>query len=249
MARGVSAFGPVVAARTAAAQILGAPDLLAKYLMLGGSRSDLESIQRHGLAAEALNHAQGAAKTEKGAATADVQDAFLKLKREYAAVMIAVDALRGELKEDGDQDGFDRLTKIIASEATTGFVTLDLGDGKTATKARRIQSQEVIRAEIARDATSLLGLTRVHAKLGERGVTRARLDTLKADADALTGKLITRANATGATTAATADEREAVARQMSRWDHSRRALDALAKLDGRVLASLGLATKDQRKKA
>ncbi len=244
MARGVSAFGPVVAARTAvAAQILGAPDLLEKYVKLGGSRSDLESIQRHGLAAEALNHAQGAAKTEKGLLTADVQAALFNLKREYAGVMVAVRSLRGELEEDGDADGVRRLTDIIKSEATTGFQVLELGDGKTAKKEARVRSQEVIRAEIARDAASLLAFTRVAAKLADRGVTRPRLEALKTDAEALTGKIVARGSAAGAKKATTAEERAAVAKQTARWSASRPAFDVLATLDGRVVATLILATK------
>lgn len=244
MARGVSAFGPVVAARTAvAAQILGTPDLLKKYLKVGGGRSDLESIQKHGLAAEAANHAQGSAKTEKGLLTDEVQSSFLNLKRDYAAIMVAVHALAGELEEDGDTDGANRLADIIENEATTGFQSLDLGDGKTAKKARKIQSQEVTRAEIARDAVSLLGFTRVAAKLAERGATKDRLEKLKADAEALTGKISARGSSAGTKAAITAAEREAVARQMARWNRSRPALDALAKLDGRIVATLALASK------
>ena len=244
MARGVSAFGPVVAARTAvAAQILGTPDLLKKYLKVGGGRSDLESIQKHGLAAEAANHAQGSAKTEKGLLTAELQTAFFDLKREYARVMIAVRSLRGELEEEGDIDGVTRLTDIIKNEATTGFQSLDLGDGKTVKKEQRVRSYEVLRAEMARDAVSLLGFTRVATKLSERGVTRPRLEKLKADAEALTGKLVARGSAAGAKKETTAQEREAVAKQRARWEHSRPALDELAKIDGRVVATLILATK------
>lgn len=244
MARGVSAFGPVVAARTAvAAQILGSADLLEKYVKVGGSRSDLESIQKHGLAAEAANHAQGSAKTEKGLLTADVQSAFFNLKREYAGVMVAVRSLRGELEEDGDADGVKRLADIIKNEATTGFQSLDLGDGKTAKKEKRIRSQEVTRAEIARDAVSLLAFVRVAAKLAERGVTKPRLEKLKADAEALTGKIVARGSAAGAKQTTTAEERDAVAKQTARWGASRPALDELAKIDGRVVATLILAAK------
>ncbi len=61
MGRG-SSFNSVVAGRTSAAsKVLNTAELLTKFVVSGGLKSDLDAIIRHGEEAAALNQMQGAA--------------------------------------------------------------------------------------------------------------------------------------------------------------------------------------------
>ena len=70
-------FNSVVAARTRAAnQILSTPDLVAKYVALGGLSRDLETIRKAGLEAEAANLGQSQSHSAGKSATVDILASF-----------------------------------------------------------------------------------------------------------------------------------------------------------------------------
>ncbi len=235
MGRG-SSFNSVVAGRTSAAsKILNTAELLRQFEESGGLKADLEAIVAHGKEAEALNQSQGAATREKSVATAKTLEAFQSLQREYSAIMDVLVALRAELTNAGEKDNLKRLNGIIASETETAFTEKDAGDGKTVKKARKSQTQEATRAEIARDAKSLLDFTAIASRLAARRVDATRLQALKTNAEALAGKLADRVATAAERKALTEKEQAAVAAQNLHWTSSRRLLSALAKRDVRAL--------------
>jgi len=234
MGRGAS-FNSEVAGRTSAAsKILNTAELLSQFEASGGLKADLEAIVTHGKEAEALNQSQGAATREKSVASAQTQEAFAAVQREYAAIMDVLTALRAELTNAGEKDNLKRLNGIIASEVETTFTTTDAGEGKTAKKARRVRTQEAIRAEISRDAKSLLDFTAIASRLAARRVDAARLTALKRCADELAGKVADRIATAAERKEMTVKEQAAVAAQNLHWTSSRRLLSALAKRDIRA---------------
>jgi hypothetical protein len=227
-----TAFNSVVAARTRAAQKLSSTSsLLTKFEALGGLKADLLKIAQHGSEAESLNHAQGVAGANGKIATQATRDAFLTLKKDYAAVMAVVTALKPQFS--AQRDVLTRIDSILKNEAETGFSTEEIAgaDGKPATKrtARRVASQEAVRAEIARDASALLAFNEVASALNARKVTKARLTKLQTDAAALSGALSSGALSAGEKKVATAQEGAAVNAQHALWVASSRLLYALSK--------------------
>lgn len=241
MGRGAS-FNSEVAGRTSAAsKILNTAELLTQFEAVGGLKSDLEAIVAHGKEAEALNQSQGALTRDKSAATARTQEAFAAVQREYAAVMNVVAALHAELTLAGDKESVQRLKAIMASEAETAFSLKDLGDGSQKKKARRLYSQEALRAEIVRDAQSLLDFTAIAPRLAARRVDAARLQALKTSAEALTGKVAARVASAAERKAATAKETAAVSAQRLHWGAVARLLTAMARNDVRALEVVKIA--------
>lgn len=235
MARG-SSFNSVVAARTlAAAKILNTADLLAQVEAAGGLKTDLEAIVTHGRTAEALNQSQGAIGRDKSAATDRATAAFVQLQQEYAAIMVVLKSLRAELTNAGDTENLKKLNAIIKRETPTAFTSETLEDGSTKKTARRVQSQEGNRAEIARDAKSLVDFTAISARLAARRVDAARLQKLKADAEALEGKVADKVASASDRKDATAKEQAAVTKQRLHWSSLYPVLAAVARREVRVL--------------
>lgn len=241
MGRGAS-FNSEVAGRTSAAsKILNTAELLTQFEAVGGLKSDLEAIVAHGKEAEALNQSQGALTRDKSAAAARSQEAFAAVQREYAAVMNVVAALHAELTLAGDKESVQRLKGIMASEAETAFSLKDAGDGAQKKKARRLVTQEALRAEIVRDAQSLLDFTAIAPRLAARRVDTARLQALKISAEALTGKVEERVASAAERKAATAKEMAAVSAQSLHWSSVSRLLSAMARNDVRALEVVKIA--------
>ena len=240
MGRGAS-FNSEVAGRTSAAsKILNTAELLTQFEAVGGLKSDLEAIVAHGKEAEALNQSQGALTRDKSAAAARSQEAFAAVQREYAAVMNVVAALHAELTLAGDKESVQRLKGIMASEAETAFSLKDV-DGAQKKKARRLVTQEALRAEIVRDAQSLLDFTAIAPRLAARRVDAARLQALKISAEALTGKVEERVASAAERKAATAKEMAAVSAQSLHWSSVSRLLSAMARNDVRALEVVKIA--------
>ncbi len=215
------AFDDVVAARTrAASQILGSPELLAKYVAAGGKDADLIAIRDHGQRAEALNLGQGQSKTAGTVATLDLLTELAAVQREYAQIMAIVRAVRGELddvEEGREADLIEALDGILENQAQVSVRTTAVAEGATRKKRAPSRGQEPVRAEIERDAIALIELTGAHAALAERQVDVPRLERLRDRARGLSGKLATRAARKGSAKGATKGEREAVTRQSKKW--------------------------------
>lgn len=234
-----NSFGPVVAARTAAAAAIQSQrDLLAQYEAAGGLKDDLVAIQKLGHQAEAANLGQSvAAGTGKGA-TEGVLEAFDALRGEYVAVMAAVQAVLGDLTRGGaDAALLSTLKQVLVNEVPVRVVEVGDGDAKKK-KARKVESLEAVRAEIAKDAAALLAATGASAALAKRKVTAARLKALQADADALAGQVGEKTAKKGAAKAATAAEKAAVKAQSEVWAASYRILSAVGRRDARIAALL-----------
>jgi len=71
-------------------------------------------------------------------------------------------------------------------------------EGAKMRRTRRSESQEALRAEIAKDAGALVALTDIHPAPAERRVPPNRLEALRDEAEKLSGLLGTRASAKGA---------------------------------------------------
>jgi hypothetical protein len=227
----IVAFNDQVAARgDAAGYVLDRPALLVEYQSGGGLPEDLEFVQVRRWEAEAANQRQGVAGSVAAAATAEALRQFGALQEEYSRVMAVVQAVREDLAAAGAPgDLLLRLDGIMANEAQVRVVTSVAPEGKR--RVRRKVSHEAIRAEVARDARSLMDLTGVHAALGRRRVDLARLRALLDDAVALSGKLATPAEKRGARKAITVEERAAVAALNRRWGACYRLLRPLAARD------------------
>ncbi|MBN2036156.1 MAG: hypothetical protein JW768_05380 [Chitinispirillaceae bacterium] len=229
------AFNAKVAARTrVAVQITETPDLLTKYEKVGGLRRDLETIAKFGMDAEAANLGQSQAKASGKAATIDVLVSFASLQKEYAGIMAAVDAVRSELEFSGaSAEIMAKTDAIIKNEVPLSIKTYEK-DGVTKRTARKLRTQEALRAEIAKDAAALLEMTDIHRPLSERQVDPARLQALKESAEKLSGLLSNRAATKGASRTATKEEREAVEKQEKAWHACVRLLKELGNRDERV---------------
>ncbi len=153
-------FNSTVAARTRAAiQILETPDLLTKYDELGGLQRDLVAIRDAGLEAEAANLSQSQAKSTGKGATIDVLAGFASLQKEYSSVMAVLQAVRAELYRTGaPADLVAKMDGIIRNEAQV-TVKIWEEEGEKKRKVSKSQSQEALRAEVSKDAGSLLDLT------------------------------------------------------------------------------------------
>ncbi len=240
MAAARKGFDSIVAARTGAAlQISNTPDLLAGWVGLGGLAVDLEAIAAAGRDAEAFNHAQGSARTDGKAATAEVIRTFNSLQKEYSLAMAVVRAVRGDFARANADDAL--LTRLDDIIANTASVTVDIHeqpDGKKSRTTSKALSQEAIRAEIQRDAEALLGFAGVQQALAARKLDATRLQALRDDAKALSGKLGDRSAKKGAAKDATEREREAAATQRDLWGGVYGILSALGRKDARVAVLL-----------
>ena len=241
-------FDSTVAARTrAAVQILATPDLFASYEAQGGIKEDLESIRDHGQEAEALSQAQSAAQAAGGAATLYVLGNFVRLQKEYTAVMAVVQAARLDLtRASAPVEITSAVDRIMVNEAEVAIRTAVDPDGKSKKTAVKRVSQEALRAEIVKDARALLDLSGIHAILTKRKVDAPRLSAMIAVAESLSGKLAERATAKGAQKLATAAMHDAVAAQKQLWGACYRLLAAVGEEDARVAQLL---TEAARKRA
>jgi hypothetical protein len=215
----ISAFGPVVVARTQAAKyVLERPLLLREYEKNFGKRSDLEAIAAAGERAEAFNSAQGQAFSAGKGATAEVQVAFARLQRTYNGVMAGLSAVIGDLKraEKPDPAVIAEAGRIAKNEAALHIRITEAEGGKTR-KASRSRAQEALRAEIWKDADALLGFTAGKAALEGRGITPDTLSKLKDDAASLAGQLASRTATKAGTKGVTQAERDAIASQKDHW--------------------------------
>lgn len=229
MARG-SSFNSEVAARTlAASKLLNTAELLTQFEAAGGLRSDLEAIVAHGKEAEAFHQSQGILTKAKSNSAVSVQDAFLAVQREYAAIMDVVASLNAELVKAGDKASIATIKKIQENETEVAFNTEALADGSKKRKGRRERTQAATRAEISRDANELLNLKAIAPRLAARRVDEARLLKLKADADALAGLVADRVATATERKLATAREQEAVRNQYLHWQSMSRIAKSVAK--------------------
>lgn len=242
----VTTYDSVVAARTrAASQILTTADLLASYVSKGGLADDLAQIRDLGQQAEALSQAQSASQAAGGAATLELLGAFTALQRDYSGVMAVVRAVRSDLVKGGaPADLVAAIDRILVNEAEVAIKTIAGAEGakKKKTAVKRA-SQEALRAEIARDARALIGLPAAHPALSNRKVDLPRLDKLLADAEALSGKLSSRALAKGDAKQATQALHDAVSAQKQAWSTSYRLLALVAQEDTRVAQLLAEAAR------
>jgi hypothetical protein len=243
-------IGGLIAARTRTAQhILALADLLALYEAKGGLRRDLEAIRDAGLKAEAHSLAQSVAKGEGSGASLHALEAFAALQREYNEVMAVVQAVRGDLAKAGaGVELIAAIDRILVNEAQVVIRAVEKEGGGTERHAVRSASQEALRAEIAKDAGALLGLGGVKAALGERKVSAARLLKVKSDAEALSGKLATRATKKGEKQAATEAKSEAAREQSARWSACYRLLGLMAQQNQGVAELLKEAARPRAKK-
>jgi hypothetical protein len=241
-------FDSTVAARTrAAVQILSTPDLFSSYEAQGGIKEDLESIRDHGQTAESLSQAQSAAQAQGGAATLYVLGNFVKLQKEYTAVMAVVQAARHDLeKAEAPLEITSAVDRILVNEAEVALRTVAVQDGKSKKKAVKRASQEALRAEIVKDARALLDLSAIHPVLAKRKVDAPRLSAMIAVAESLSGKLAERAVAKGAQKLATTAMHDAVSAQKQAWGACYRLLAAVGSEDMRVAQLL---TEAARKRA
>jgi len=217
----MAVFDETVAARTRAAdQILTTPEMLQVYDAVAGAKEDLEAIRDHGARAETLNLAQSEAQRSGNEATLKLLEELRWVTSEYAVIMAAVRAARSALadREEPPKELIAKVDAILKNEAQGTVRSKTLEDGSSTKKKQASRAQEAVRAEIERDATSLIELTDVHAALAARRIDLARLAQLRDRAKALAGKLATRSEKKGGAKGTTKAEAEAVQRQSLRWD-------------------------------
>jgi hypothetical protein len=242
-----SAFNETVAARTRTAQaILTTPALLKAYAAAGGLKEDLAAIAAAGLRAEAANQGQSAVKGSSKAASARVLADFDALRGEYVSVMSVLSAVRGQLKrEKASAATIVAVEQILENEVPVRIAATE-ADPSSATKpkkAKKSASQEAIRAEIEKDATSLIAFKELHPVLAKRTVSLSRLATMKKSASALAGKLGARTVGKAEAKLATAAEHQAVRDQKELWSSTYRLLAQVGRVDARVQALLAEAAK------
>lgn len=239
-----------IAARTRAAQcILETPELLALYENEGGLKEDLEALRDEGLNAEAQLLAQSTAYGDTIAATSKALLHFSALQREYVAVMGALRAVAFDLKQAKvPAELLSAVERILVNEATVTVQSVQADGGEKKKKASRSTSMEALRAEIAKDAKALVALGAAHSALLKRKVSKQRLETLAADAEALKGKLAEKALKKGERRTATLSKAEAVSRQAERWGACYRLLASVGRKDPRVAALLSEAARDKAPK-
>ena len=214
-------FDDATAARTrAAALILQSEEMLAAFEAVNGHKGDLAAIRDHGARAETLNLAQTEAQREGTAATLDLLNEIAAVEREYVQIMAAVKAHRAALadQEEPPKELIANLDAIVKNEAQVTVRTTPLEDGSSKKKKQASRGQEAVRAEVERDASSLLALTEAHAGLAARRIDVARLTRLRDRAASLAGKLAVRSEKKGRAKGSTKAEHEAVKRQNLRWD-------------------------------
>lgn len=243
-------YGSPVEARTGVADhILKTPELLAKYVAVGGLPADLEKILHAGLDAQAANQGQSTSAGTGTGATREALKAFRALKEEYGSVLGILIAVRHAQEEAGAAPALlAQIDQIITNEAELAARTVEIQIGEPPQKEERRElhrkvSHEAIRAEVEKDAGALVGLTEIHAALGERKVDKARLEKLQKDARALAGKLADRVAAKGSAKDATKAEHEAVGRQSKAWRAHYRLLAKVGRADGTVLKLLAEAAR------
>lgn len=239
-----------IAARTRAAQqILDHLDLFAVYESVGGLKADLEAIRDAGLASEAQMLAQGSAKSAGEAATLDVLSAYAAVQKEYVAVMAAVQAARRDLEKAGAAaEVLAEVDRILENEAQVVVSTTAQPDGGKKRKTSRSESQEALRAEIAKDAGALLAVDVALPVLEARKVSKERLEKLRADAEALSGKLAARTVKKGEQKAMTAARANTVAELAAAWGACYRLLALSAQKDARVAELLREAARQKKTK-
>ncbi len=231
----------VAAARVrAATQIQETPDLLARYVDLGGLTSDLESIREVGHQIEALGTADSLA--AEGDAARDAATALHALQREYSAVLAVLHAVRGDLQlKNASPDVVKRIDDVIANEVASpaaiapaaGAAPASAAKGK-APALRRPVTKEGLRGEIEKDAAALLDFKEIHEALQNRKVPPARLEKLKKAAQALAGKLAEKTGKKPAVKTVSPVEQDLIARHRERWRSCSRLLVALGRKDERA---------------
>ncbi|MBI5493631.1 MAG: hypothetical protein HY904_01310 [Deltaproteobacteria bacterium] len=200
-----------------AEQILDDPELLEGYLDVGGLKEDLENIKGHGVDAAAANQGHSQKRGDGKGATTEALMAFLQLQKDYADVMSIVQAVHGDLKEAGASQSMLARVQAILEDETQTTLTNQGNDGKRS--ARKVRAHDTIRAEIEKDGKALLAFTEIHERLLKRRVPLERMKKLASDAEDLDGKLGVRLIKKGAAKTATAEEREAVAKQKGSPDN------------------------------
>ena len=244
-------FDEAAAARTRAADlILKSADMLAAFEAVNGHRGDLEAIRDHGARAEALNLAQTEAQRAGTTATLDLLNEIAGVQREYVLIMAAVKAARAALadQEEPPEELIAQLDAILKDEARVTVRTTTFEDGSTVKKQQASRAQEAVRAEIERDASSLIALTEAHAELAARRVDVARLTRLRDRAAALAGKLATRSEKKGGAKGSTKAEHDAVNRQNLRWEGTARTLTLAAERHDGIAQLLKDAARSKKKK-
>ncbi|HEX2570157.1 MAG TPA: hypothetical protein VH877_11410 [Polyangia bacterium] len=260
-------FDSKVAARTRTArEILNSPELLAVYERRGGKRADLEKIVEQGQIAERLYQTRSEAQAAGGTATTTVVTEFTALQNENTRVMAAVRATVNDLREAGaSAEVVQALDKILTNETRVvlrptedqgksegGDEGKSEGEGgeespgetqKPRRRAVRSQSQEAIRAEIQKDVGALLQLTAAHPALAERQVSKARLETLYANAQGLSGRLATRVVRKAEVLGTTKAMRAAATAQRRTWSASYGLLTLAAQDDVRIRQLLADASR------
>lgn len=230
-----TSFNSTVAARTRAAKtIRDTPELLAIYEKRGGLKRDLDRVVAAGEQAEAANRVQGEAQAAGGDTVGSVRADFEALKLEHADIRSVLPVVRHELEAAGVASatlhGIDHVladTREVGMSAAKAPQTLEAAgenaEAPAAPKkhAHRKESDEAVRAEVAKNAGELIDLCKQdHAfakALVERGVKLARLEALQRKADALTAGIATRDTGHATAQAATAAEHQATADQSRAW--------------------------------
>lgn len=131
---------------------------------------------------------------------------------------------------------------ILRNEAPV-TVSIVEKQGKRRRRVRKSVSQEVVRAEVAKDTAALLALTEIHERLAARRVTVARLEALRKAAESLSEVMAAQLVGQGARKMATQATRDAVTQQRAAWGATYQLLRALGQQDERVRSLLKTAAR------
>jgi hypothetical protein len=238
----------VVARLRAADHILQSPELSARFLALGGKKSDLQTIRDKGNEAEAQTLARRQAATAGISATADVLALFAEIQHEYVRIMSVLRLVLRELQDNGaPHEQVTALERIINNEVAVVVDTVQNEAGEKKRKVKPSTTQEAIRQEIVHDAKALIDRQDLHASLAERNVTVARLQKLANDGDSIKGKLADRAAAKGNASATTVMKSETVKAQSQWWKAAYGILADMGRSDPRIAALLSEAARPTAK--
>lgn len=152
-------------------------------------------------------------------------------------------ALRGELARAKAQPALlAAVDGILRNEAPVTVSTVEK-QGRKKRRMRKSVSQEVVRAEVAKDIAALLALTEVHERLAARRVTVARLEALRRAAESLPEVRAAQLIGQGERKMATQATRDAVTQQRAAWGSTYQLLRALGQQDERVRSLLKAAAR------
>ena len=223
-------FNTTVSRRTLVAEhVLRSPGTLALFERFGGLREDVEAIVAAGKRALSGRVGRDQATAMRRGSVRVAREKFASLRREHLTVLAVLEIVTHELARDGAPAlAFAQARAVLSDETERRVRPQANARGERVYRARGL---EAVRAEVERDAQMLLAHAELHERLARRGVSRARLEALRQETEALGSQLTLRTVREGKRVSALGEERAAVREQKERWSLCYRMLRRAARED------------------